>query len=95
MTVKAPEHSGNGEFDLLITDIDSGGKEETATEYHGKRYTQRGMPGDNDATVWQLKADDGNVFNFLYDSGENTLTLLNDNFELAGVASDSTLKSVE
>ena len=53
------------------------------------------MPGDNDATVWQLKADDGTIFNFLYNSSDNTLTLLNDHFEIAGAASDYILKPEE
>ena len=47
----------------------------------GKRYTQRGTPDDNDATVWQMIADnEQDIFNFLVES-DSTLVLLNDRFE--------------
>lgn len=94
LTVRYPKHSGDGEFDLTLVGFDDKGKAENVVEYHGKRYTQRGMAGDNDATVWQLKAENGRIFNFLYNSTDNTLTLLNDNFEKAGTEADYTLQPV-
>lgn len=67
------EHSGDGRFLLRLTYPDS------ERVYTGRRYTQRGIPSDNDATVWQLVADDGtSTFNFLYKAGDNTLVPLND-----------------
>ena len=49
--------------------------------YTGKRFTQRGTPDDNDATVWQFVTDDGkDTFNFLVES-DSALILLNDRFE--------------
>ncbi len=95
LTIQNQEYSGDGVFRLKITYRDVRNKAYKSEEYHGRRYTQRGMPGDNDATVWQLKADDGTIFNFLYNSSDNTLTLLNDNFEIAGAASDYILKPEE
>ena len=45
-------------------------------------YTQRGIPGHNDATVWQMVTDDKQeIFNFLLQDRE-TLILLNDQFEV-------------
>lgn len=95
LTVQNREYSGDGVFKLIKNCLNAENKTCKSVEYLGRRYTQRGIPGDNDATVWQLKADDGTIFNFLYNSTDNTLTLLNDNFEIAGAASDYTLKPEE
>ena len=59
------EYSGDGVFKLIKNCLNAENKTYKSEEYHGRRYTQRGIPGDNDATVWQLKADDGTIFNFL------------------------------
>lgn len=95
LTIQNQKYSGDGVFKLIKNCLNAENKTYKSEEYHGRRYTQRGIPGDNDATVWQLKADDGTIFNFLYNSSDNTLTLLNDNFEIAGAASDYTLKPEE
>lgn len=61
----------------------------------GKRFTQRGIPGDNDAIVWQLVTDDKkDIFNFLYED-EQTLSLLNDKFEKNSTGLDYTLKQIK
>ncbi len=95
LTIQNQKYSGDGVFKLIKNCLNAENKTYKSEEYHGRRYTQRGIPGDNDATVWQLKADDRTIFNFLYNSSDNTLTLLNNNFEIAGGASDYTLKPEE
>ena len=66
LTVRNREYSGDGTFVLAMTYLEAeNGKDETVT-YTGRRFTQRGSADDKDAVVWQLVADDGTVFNFLY-----------------------------
>lgn len=79
LTVTSREYSGDGRFRLLVTDPLTGEE----NEYEGSRFTQRGIPSDADATVWQLRPDDNNsvIYNFLYSSGSSTLTLLNTLYE--------------
>lgn len=55
----------------------------------------RGIPGDDNATVWQCVADGNNqVFNFLREDG-NTLILLNDKCEKPQTDLNYSLKLVE
>ena len=57
------------------------GEKDTIFTTTGRRYTHRGDANDINATVWQLKSDNGNeIFNFLYEN-DSTLILLNENFE--------------
>lgn len=79
LTVTSREYRGDGRFWLLITDPLAGEQ----NEYEGRRFTQRGIPSDNDATVWQLRPDynDTPIYNFLYNSADSTLTLLNTRYE--------------
>lgn len=72
LAVRHREHSGDGGFTLTIT-RGSGPRHDTTT-YTGLRFTLRGTPDDNDATVWQARSDDGPTFEFLC-SGD-TLSLL-------------------
>lgn len=70
------EHSGDGRFVIthVCTDAKTGSKNQKL--YKGKRFTLRGMAGDNDATVWQLISDDEAItFNFLR-KDDHTLILL-------------------
>lgn len=63
--------------------------------YMGRRYTLRGIPTDNDATVWRLESDNGkNAFNFLYGADGQTLTLLNSHFEMPESDLNYSLKKV-
>lgn len=75
-------HSGNGNFLLYLTYLEAeNGKDRTYT-YMGKRNTLRGTPTDENATVWQLVSDNKEeVYNFLCDKENQTLTLINNNFE--------------
>lgn len=79
LTVTSREYSGDGRFRLLVTDLLTGEE----NEYEGRRFTQRGIPSDDDATVWQLRLDDNDsvISNFLYNSAAYTLTLLNSRYE--------------
>lgn len=55
----------------------------------------RGIPTDNDATVWRLESDNGkNAFNFLYGADGQTLTLLNSHFEMPESDLNYSLKKV-
>lgn len=94
LTVKYRAHSGDGTFTLQLSEADSPRGKNKAVTYTGRRYTQRGIPSDNDATIWQLVCDDagGNViFNFLYDKTRNSLLLLDENFEKPTSESDHRL----
>lgn len=79
LTVTSREYSGDGRFRLLVTDPLTGEE----NEYEGRRFTQRGIPADADATVWQLRPDDNAslIYNFLYNSAAASLTLLNARYE--------------
>lgn len=79
LTVTSREYSGDGRFRLLVTDPLTGEE----NEYEGRRFTQRGIPSDADATVWQLRPDDNDnlIYNFLYSSATSSLTLLNTLYE--------------
>ena len=79
LIVRNQEYSGDGTFSLTLT-YPEDEKEKDAT-YNGKRFTQRGIPGNDNATVWQFVSDDKKeTFNFLYEN-EDTLTLLNKDFK--------------
>lgn len=95
LTIRNLEHSGDGTFQLTLTYKEAAnGKDRTIT-YNGKRLTMRGIPGDDNATVWQCIADDNNkVFNFLREDA-NTLTLLNNKCERSPSDLNYSLKRVE
>ncbi len=95
LITKNQEHSGDGIFTLILTYKEAeDGQDKTFTCF-GKRFTQRGMPGDNDATVWQCVSEDKNTtFNFLV-KDESTLILLNDKFESNSPEENFTLKRLD
>lgn len=94
LTIRHRQYSGDGLFMLTASYSDENGQRQSS-EYIGRRYTLRGTADNEDATVWQLRSGAGAVFNFLYDSAEETLTLLNDNFEQVGTACGHTLHPTE
>lgn len=64
-----------------MTYLEAENGEDRSYTYTGRRFTLRGMAGDENATVWQLVADsDKGTFNFLRED-DTTLTLLNDRLE--------------
>ena len=82
LRVSSPRHSGDGTFRLSLTYKEAEDGQDKTFTYSGRRYTQRGIPGHNDATVWQMVTDDKQeIFNFLLQDRE-TLILLNDQFEV-------------
>ena len=82
LRVNSPRHSGDGTFRLSLTYKEAEDGQDKTFTYSGRRYTQRGIPGHNDATVWQMVTDDKQeIFNFLLQDRE-TLILLNDQFEV-------------
>lgn len=77
LTIEANEHSGDGTFQLMQTC----GEEDSRELFSGKRFTQRGIPGDDNATVWQcIDESKGLIFNFLK-NGDSILTPLDSKFE--------------
>lgn len=93
LSIRHREHSGDGSFLLTLTYLEAENGKDAVFTYTGSRNTQRGIPADKDATVWQLVSEKGEVFNFLYED-ENTLTLLNGDFEKAASGLDYTLKRI-
>ena len=92
LTVRAPRHSGDGTFDLSLTYLEAEDGKDRTFRYSGRRWTQRGMPGNNDATIWQLVADgSGEKFNFLVES-DSVLVLLNEQGERISSELDYTLR---
>ena len=65
LTISAPRNSGDGTFVLQQAYLGTGEKDTIFTTT-GRRYTHRGDANDINATVWQLKSDNGNeIFNTL------------------------------
>lgn len=95
LTIRNREHSGNGTFQLNVTYKGAENGEDRTFTYKGRRFTLRGIPGDENATVWQCMADDNNkVFNFLREDA-NTLILLNDKCEKSQDGLNYSLRLVE
>ena len=94
--VRHREHSGDGQFLLQLTYLEADNGKDAAYTYMGRRYTLRGTPDNNDATVWQLVSDNGkNTFNFLYGADGRTLTLLNSRLETPKSELDYSLKKAD
>ncbi len=73
LAITSPQYSGDGTF-VITYSSPNDAQPQTIT---GKRYTQRGTPDNNDATVWQLVGTDGEVIcNLLVEQEESVLTLL-------------------
>lgn len=95
LTICSREHSGDGTFKLTITYKEADNGKDKNFTYQGKRFTQRGIPGNDDATVWQCISDEGNeTFNFLKEN-DTTLTLLNKYFEKPHTQMNYSLKLME
>lgn len=96
LCIRHREHSGDGHFLLRMTYLEAENGKDAVYNYMGRRFTQRGIPTNPDATVWQLAPDNGkNTYNFLYDAREQTLTLLNRQFEPITPELNYTLKKIE
>lgn len=95
LTLHSREHSGDGTFRLVMTYLEAEDGKDMSYAYTGRRYTLRGMAGDENATVWQLVADNGNTFNFQFEREKNALTLLNNKLERPQTKLNYTLTAVE
>ena len=95
LTIRSREHSGDGTFSLHRLTW----KPKTVKMQHssttGKRLTLRGIPGDDNATVWQLISDNGNeTMNFLCEN-DSTITLIGDDFKKAESGLNYSLKRIK
>lgn len=95
LTIRHREHSGDGTFELTLNYKEADDGQDKAFTYMGKRLTLRGIPGNDNATVWQCITEDGReTFNFLRED-DTTITLLNDKCEKAQSQLNYSLKLVE
>lgn len=89
LEISSLRHSGDGIFQLTLICQSADKGKDTLSRYTGQRFTQRGIPGNNNATVWQCVSDRGNeIFNFLKEN-DSTLILLNGDFELSHTRRES------
>ena len=96
LTVRNREHSGDGHFLLRMTYLEAEDGKDAVYNHMGRRYTQRGIPTDPDAVVWQLVTDNGkDAYNFLYDAQKQTLTLLDRQLKPINTGLNYTLKEVD
>lgn len=94
LTLRSREHSGDGTFSLSQTYLEAEDGKDATFVTNGKRLTLRGIPGDKNATVWQLVSDNGDeVMNFLCEN-DSTITLLGDDFTKAESELNYSLKRV-
>lgn len=94
LTIYNKIYSGDGFFSLEIAHFKTKRKTSSFITYSGKRYTQRGIPGNNDATVWQLIASNKHkIFNLLVEN-ENRLILLTEAFKKENAESNRTLELI-
>lgn len=94
LQINSPENT-DGTFHLTLKYKEGEkGKDKTFT-YSGKRLTLKGIPGNNNATVWQCINDgDKETFNFLREN-DSTLILLSDKLELPKTDLNYTLTKVK
>ena len=96
LTIRHREHSGDGSFWLQLTYLEAQNGKNMTYAYTGKRITQRGIPSDANAIVWQLVPDQEEyVYNFLCEKDGQLLTLLNGDFERNSSELNYTLKRIE
>ena len=94
--IRHREHSGDGHFLLRMTYLEAEDGKDAVYNHMGRRYTQRGIPTDPDAVVWQLVTDNGkDAYNFLYDAQKQTLTLLDRQLKPINTGLNYTLKEVD
>lgn len=94
LTIRSREHSGDGTFSLSQTYLEAEDGKDATFVTNGKRLTLKGMPGNDNATIWQLISDNGDeVMNFLCEN-DSTLTLLGDDFTKAESDLNYSLKLV-
>lgn len=96
LVIRHRAYSGDGRFLLRLTYLEAEDGQDKTCTCMGQRYTQRGIPSDNDATVWQLISDLGDeTYNFLYNQEGQTLTLLDKDFRRNASDLNYTLKPIK
>ena len=95
LTIRSREHSGDGTFSLSQTYLEAEDGKDVTFVTTGKRLTLRGIPGDENATVWQLISDNGDeTTNFLCEN-DSTITLIGDDFKKAESGLNYSLKRIK
>lgn len=95
LTICSPRYSGDGTFTLERRFPGKRNGADSSSVLTGNRYTQRGIPGETDATVWQCISDpDKQIFNFLVKK-DSALILLRDDFTLPSSAGKYTLQHLK
>ncbi len=96
LSVRHRRHSGDGRFQLRLARRGAGSGADETFVCMGRRNTQRGVPADANAVVWQLVPDRGQGFyNFLLVEGGQCLVVLDRNFEKLATCPDCILKRME
>lgn len=95
LTIRSRAHSGDGTFSLSQTYLEAEDGKDVTFVANGKRFTLKGMPGNDNATIWQLVSDNGGeTTNFLCEN-DSTLTLLGNDFTKAESTLNYSLKLVK
>lgn len=76
LILRSREHSGDGTFSLTMTYLEADNAKDASHTYQGRRFTLRGMPTDENATVWELVSDTGKEIFYFLDDRQNGLILL-------------------
>ena len=95
LTIQSQENSGNGNYSLTTTYIGADKGKDQSFQSKGKRLTQRGIPSNKNATVYQLIPEDGSESIFFLAQGDSTLTLLSSDMELPESGLNYTIKKVK
>lgn len=95
LTIKNREYSGDGTFALTMTYLEAEDGKDVSFSSTGKRYTLKGVPGNDNATVWQLVPDDGDSNTNLLVDTDSTLTLLGADFKKPDSGLNYTIKLVK
>lgn len=95
LTIRSREHSGDGTFSLSQTYLEAEDGKDATFITNGKRLALKGMPGNDNATIWQLVSDNGDeVMNFLCEN-DSTITLIGDDFKKAESELNYSLKLID
>lgn len=95
LTICSARYSGDGTFTLERIFSGSQNGADSSSVLTGNRYTQRGIPGEADATVWQCISDpDKQIFNFLVRK-DSALILLRNDFTIPAPTGKYTLQHIK
>ncbi len=95
LTIRSQENSGDGTYSMTTTYIGTDKGKDKTVDSKGKRLTQRGIPSDKNATVYQLVPEDGSENIFFLAQGDSALVLLSGEMELPESGLNYTIKKVK